>query len=112
MQMDIDHVAGRSRGVKTLRSDHLYQLHAYMSHHAQAKLHPGTVEGLLLYPLVDDPIEVELYSIRVRTIDLATSWPEIKSQLLELLRPVPFLVGPAPAQLKSQGHNERRAIVL
>jgi 5-methylcytosine-specific restriction enzyme subunit McrC len=79
------------RGTKKLRSDHLYQLHAYMSQHARAQLHPGTVEGLLLYPLVDDSVDVALNLkgqwIRIRTIDLGTSWSDIRTQLLELVRP-------------------------
>jgi 5-methylcytosine-specific restriction enzyme subunit McrC len=96
----------QGRGLRTLRSDHLYQLHAYISQHAGAQLHAGTVEGLLLYPLVDHPLDVEPNLkgqwIRVRTIDLATSWPEIETQLLELLRPEPFSISPDDKQLRNR----------
>ena len=82
------------RGVKTLRSEHLYQLHAYMSQHPRRHLSEGMVEGLLLYPLMDEPVDVTLNLkrqwIRVRTLDFATNWPDIRAQLLELLHAVPF----------------------
>lgn len=82
------------RGIKTLRSDHLYQLHAYMTQHIRGQLQGCTVEGLLLYPLVDDPIDVVLSLkgqwVRVRTIDLAASWSDIRVELLDLLRNEPF----------------------
>jgi 5-methylcytosine-specific restriction enzyme subunit McrC len=85
-----------SHGKKTIHSDHLYQLHAYMSQHDRAQLHAGTVEGLLLYPLVDEAVDVALSLkgqwIRVRTINLATSWSDIRAQLLELLRADSFSV--------------------
>jgi 5-methylcytosine-specific restriction enzyme subunit McrC len=95
-----------SHGKKTIHSDHLYQLHAYMSQHDRAQLHAGTVEGLLLYPLVDEAVDVALglkgQWIRIRTIDLATSWSDIRTQLLELLRPASFSVeGESHKQLKS-----------
>jgi hypothetical protein len=61
-----------------------------MSQHDRAQLHAGTVEGLLLYPLVDEAVDVALslkgQLIRVRTINLSTSWSDIRAQLLELLR--------------------------
>jgi hypothetical protein len=45
--------------------------------------------GLLLYPLVDDPLDVDLMvkgqRLRVRTIDLAIGWPAIRAQMLTLL---------------------------
>jgi hypothetical protein len=47
------------------------------------------VEGLLLYPLADEPVDVALnlkgQLIRVRTLDLAASWPEVHHQMLSLL---------------------------
>ena len=77
------------RGTKTLRSSHLYQLHAYMTQHARTLSGSGTVEGLLLYPLADEPVDVALnlkgQLIRVRTLDLAASWPEVHHQMLSLL---------------------------
>jgi 5-methylcytosine-specific restriction enzyme subunit McrC len=91
------------RGTKTLRSSHLYQLHAYMSQHARTLSCSGTVEGLLLYPLADEPVDVALnlndQLIRVRTLDLAASWPDIHDQMLDLLRdPTPL----PPIQTKKE----------
>ena len=40
-----------------LRSDHLYQLSAYMRHYRHSGW-PASVEGLLLYPLSDKPVDV------------------------------------------------------
>ena len=43
--------------------------------------------GPLLYPLVDDPLDVDLMvkgNTWVRTIDLATGWPDIRTQMLSL----------------------------
>jgi|SRR5262249_30328449 len=72
-----------------LRSDHLYQLNAYMRYHSRALKSPAAVEGLLLYPLVDEPVDVAVgingQRLRVRTIDLTTDWPSIRRQLLDLL---------------------------
>jgi hypothetical protein len=51
-----------------------------------------TVEGLLLYPLVDEPVDVIVLVdgqwIRARTIDLSVDWEAIHDQLLCLLDPV------------------------
>ena len=72
-----------------LRSDHLYQLSAYLRHHKRAVMSPTTVEGLLIYPLVDEPVDVAVrineQRMRVRTIDLMVDWPSIRHQLLDLL---------------------------
>src|SRR5262245_26665046 len=80
--------AGRG-GKKTLNEEHLRQLHTYMAHHARTVSRSGVVEGLLLYPLTDEPVDIELMvkgqRLRVRTIDLATGWPDIRAQMLSLL---------------------------
>jgi 5-methylcytosine-specific restriction enzyme subunit McrC len=74
-----------------LRSDHLYQLSAYVRHHRRALTMPSAVEGLLLYPLADDPVDVAVRIneqwLRVRTLDLTTDWPRIHAQLIALLEP-------------------------
>ena len=76
-------------GKKRFNEEHLRQLHTYVAHHARAVSRSGVVEGLLLYPLVDDPLDVDLMvkgqRLRVRTIDLATGWPDIRAQMLSLL---------------------------
>lgn len=72
-----------------LRSEHLYQLSAYMRHHKRALASPTAVEGLLLYPLVVDPVDVTVRIneqwMRVRTINLMSDWSGIHRQLLDLL---------------------------
>ena len=72
-----------------LRSDHLYQLSAYMRHHKRALASASAVEGLLLYPLVDDPVDVVVrikdQRLHVHTLDLMCDWPDIHRQLLDLL---------------------------
>jgi 5-methylcytosine-specific restriction enzyme subunit McrC len=80
-----------------LRSDHLYQLSAYLRHHKRAIVSPAAVEGLLIYPLVDDPVDVAVrineQLVRVRTIDLRGDWPSIRGQLLELLKEPQLEIG-------------------
>ena len=86
-------------GKKTLKEDHLRQLHTYMLHHARALSREGSVEGLLLYPLIDEALDVELMikgqRLRGRTINFAVDWPEIRTQLLHLLEDAPLLIGRA-----------------
>ena len=76
-------------GSRTLRGEHLRQLHTYVTQHKHTRNGVGTVEGLLLYPLVDDPVDVAVKVdgqwLRVRTIDLATDWREIHAALLDLV---------------------------
>jgi 5-methylcytosine-specific restriction enzyme subunit McrC len=80
------------RNVKRLSADHLYQITAYMRSHIRAKLNRQAVEGLLLYPLVDERLDVTVdldgQWIRARTIDLSVDWNGIHDQLLCLLDPV------------------------
>lgn len=77
------------QGKRTLRSEHMYQLSAYVRHHRRAQHEPHAVEGLLLYPLVDQVVNVDVrlgnQRIRARTLDLACDWPFIRAQLLALL---------------------------
>lgn len=71
------------RGTKTLVSGHLYQLHAYMTNHSRGQRRPSSVEGLLLYPLSDEAVDVAVRVkdqwIRVHTLDLQTDWQQIRS---------------------------------
>jgi 5-methylcytosine-specific restriction enzyme subunit McrC len=88
-------------GKRTLNEDHLRQLHTYMIHHARTLSHVGSVEGLLLYPLTDENLNVDLMvkgqRFRVRTINFAVDWQEIRMQLLDLLQDVPLMVRPSAA---------------
>ena len=78
-----------SHGIKSLRSQHLYQLYAYIRNHPRSKMKPKVVEGLLLYPQVDEPVDVAVsldgHSVHVRTLDLQCDWPQVKGQLMTLI---------------------------
>jgi 5-methylcytosine-specific restriction enzyme subunit McrC len=72
-----------------LHSVHLYQLSAYVRHHPRAASNKATVEGLLLYPLVDTPLDILVsidgQRIQARTIDLTKSWETIHSDLIKMI---------------------------
>ena len=75
-------------GARRLHSTHLYQLNAYLQNKSH---HHGweNVEGLLLYPAVahacDYRFQLLGHAVRVCSIDLDRPWPDIESQLLEIL---------------------------
>lgn len=74
-------------GKKTLRSDHLNQLFAYLSNVGTHFRPPPA--GLLLYAAVDGELDLH-YRLRgrdvlVRTLDLARPWRDIHAQLAGLL---------------------------
>jgi 5-methylcytosine-specific restriction enzyme subunit McrC len=99
-------------GRRTLNQNHLRQLHTYMMHHARTLSGEGSVEGLLLYPLIDESLEVELLvkgqRLRVCTINFTVDWPETRTQLLNLLEAMP-LVGPANQTLQAIAANRALA---
>jgi len=82
-------IARHEDATKKIISSHLYQLYAYLStwHHD----HPGgpSPEGMLLYPTVCDPMDINLkihgFPVRVVTIDLAQPWQDIADDLGRLL---------------------------
>lgn len=73
----------------SLRSDHLYQIHAYVRNAAAASTTP--VGGLLLYARTHGPIQPELdveiggHRIGATTIDLSSPWPQVQAQLEAVL---------------------------
>ena len=72
-----------------LRSPHLYQLLAYLRNREATAVPGAKHEGMLLYPTVDEPVAVEIvlegFSIRARSINLAQEWPDIHTDMLELI---------------------------
>ncbi|GAA0635768.1 5-methylcytosine-specific restriction endonuclease system specificity protein McrC [Brevundimonas lenta] len=78
---------------RSVRSNYLYQIYAYLR--SQAGRHPlaDRAEGLLLHPAVDAAVDEEVviqgHRIRFATVDLAAKDPgEIRKRLLDLaLRP-------------------------
>jgi len=71
------------------RSDHLYQLFAYLQNLAAHAPAGSRVGGILLYPRVGACPEVrcELHGhpVRITTLDLSGEWEDIRRQLLALL---------------------------
>ena len=69
-----------------LRSEHLYQLHAYLSNLPDQK---SRCEGMLLYPEVDKPLAGVFTgngrTISIRTINLHQPWLAIHDDLLGLV---------------------------
>ena len=73
---------------ETLRSSHLYQIHAYLSNLDEDKF-AETCEGMLLYPTMDVPLSLTYMDkgrkIGARTISLNQPWPSIHTELLALV---------------------------
>ena len=72
-----------------LRSEHLYQLLAYLRNRQGTRPEGPKHDGILLYPLVDEDlwtkIRLEGFRIQARTIDLNRDWRAIHSGMLEIL---------------------------
>ena len=74
----------------SIRSSHLYQLHAYMTNLPPHEKKHLACEGILLYPKVQDDLDVKLkcpgYQLRVKTLDLNQSdWKNIAKDLLDMI---------------------------
>jgi 5-methylcytosine-specific restriction enzyme subunit McrC len=75
-------------GSLKLRTEHLYQLHAYVTNFAARKKR-AEVEGLLIYPTVSDDLrllyQVMGYRLRVASLNLNQAWHMVGSELLSLV---------------------------
>jgi len=73
------------------RSEHLYQLFAYLKHLERRGGTHEHSEGLLLYPTatrsVDFIFDTQGHTVRVVTVDLREAWNDIRVKLLDLLKP-------------------------
>jgi 5-methylcytosine-specific restriction enzyme subunit McrC len=73
------------------RSEHLYQIFAYLKHLERRGGVHEHCEGLLLYPTtahaVDLVFNTQGHTLRVVTLDLRAGWNDIRVQLLNLLNP-------------------------
>jgi 5-methylcytosine-specific restriction enzyme subunit McrC len=72
-----------------LRSDHLYQLFAYLKN-MERRSHPDNqAEGILLYPTVQEEVKfsavLQGHRVSARTIDLMKPWTKIHCGLLAIL---------------------------
>jgi 5-methylcytosine-specific restriction enzyme subunit McrC len=79
------------RGKLSARSEHLYQLFAYLKNlEGRGGVH-AHCEGLLLYPTTSTPLDfvfhTQGHAMRVVTLDLRVPWRDIKDQMLGLLNP-------------------------
>jgi 5-methylcytosine-specific restriction enzyme subunit McrC len=89
---------------RKLRSEHLYQLFAYVKNTREREPLPLTIDGILLYAGVgrglSETLTLGSNRISVQTLDLAASWPEIRATLLALpvRRPVGLMATPSVAR--------------
>lgn len=76
----------QSQFKKTVRSDHLYQIYSYLRNF---QLTGSTLEGMLLYPTVDQSLDLRYvldgYPVSVRTLNLDQPWQEVRRDLLKLV---------------------------
>jgi 5-methylcytosine-specific restriction enzyme subunit McrC len=79
------HILDERHGVRRVRSEHLYQLYAYLSNFESDR----PLRGLLLYPQADSRVRVDFsimgYPIRVGTIDLGQDWQLIERELIDIV---------------------------
>jgi len=79
----------RYMGGEKIRSDHLYQLFAYVKNLERNGGPDATCEGILLYPAVGEQLDLQYmagaHALRVKTLDLDTDWQEIRAQLLNVI---------------------------
>jgi 5-methylcytosine-specific restriction enzyme subunit McrC len=83
-------LVSRHGGQDKVRSDHLYQILAYLRNLAPRKGPYERAEGLLLYPRTGDSelrLDFRLVGHRVRacTVDLTRRWTDIHQEMLALL---------------------------
>lgn len=84
-------LSSRADWRQTLRSEHLYQLYAYIQNLRLQESAGKLVSGVLVYPTagqqLDASYEIQGLQVRVVSVDLARHWSEIHEQLMELLPP-------------------------
>ena len=73
-------------GSRKLRSATLYQLLAYLRNREKTARQGPRHEGVLLYPTVDENLDVEVrlqgFRIRARTVDLSQNWRSVHEEML------------------------------
>jgi 5-methylcytosine-specific restriction enzyme subunit McrC len=76
-------------GTRKVRSDHLYQILAYVGNRTASEKHGAPHEGMLLYPVVDEAFTFDFRlkgeQVRVRSLNLDQPWPAIHTDLLRLI---------------------------
>ena len=76
-------------GAKKLRSGNLYQILAYLRNRQATRPDGPRHEGVLLYPVVEEPLAVEVrlegFRVRARGVDLSRDWKQIHQDMLEIV---------------------------
>ncbi|MFO0964034.1 MAG: hypothetical protein U0793_00420 [Gemmataceae bacterium] len=76
-------------GKATIHSGNLYQLYAYMRNAAKKYGPSCTVEGILIYPVLGQPLDLHFrihgHPVSIVTVDLNQHWTGIKHRLLEVI---------------------------
>jgi 5-methylcytosine-specific restriction enzyme subunit McrC len=77
---------------KTVRSEYLYQIYAYLrSQEEIGDPLANNASGLLLHPslgnYINESVTIQNHEIRFATVDLAATAKEIRAELLELIEP-------------------------
>ena len=77
------------QGADRVRSEHLYQIFAYIKNAERLGGAFSSCEGILLYPSTGESLDVSYalpgHRIRVCTVDLNKGWKDIHSRLLSLI---------------------------
>jgi 5-methylcytosine-specific restriction enzyme subunit McrC len=77
-------------GKKSVRSENLYQLFAYLKNAEARGPEFHATEGMLLYPAVNDSLcasfNIQGHRVTVATVDLNQPWPQIRTELLSLIK--------------------------
>ena len=75
---------------ESIKTGNLYQIFAYLQNFAATKNYDGELEGMLLYPVVDEQHRLEYdihgHRLRVCTVDLAQEWRGVEEELLGLVK--------------------------
>ena len=82
---------GSWKGIDKLNSPNLYQLLAYLRNRDRSIPDGPKHDGILLYPVVENPIAVDVslegFRIQARGIDLAQDWQRIHEDMLGVINP-------------------------
>lgn len=80
-----------------LRSDHLYQLWAYLTNHSRANAVDRAPAGMLLYATDGDSFryayDFPSHPVEVRSLNLGQPWPDLRRELHELADDLAGVVG-------------------
>ena len=83
-----------------LRSDHLYQLWAYLTNYSRASPADRSPGGVLLYATDGNPFRRYVYDfpghpLEVRSLDLSQRWPDLRRDLHDLANDLATVAGPS-----------------